>query len=55
MADVQFAASTMGYYTYAAQAQDAAGNLSESISRVAVHDISDTGRGLDSFTRKGRI
>ena len=40
VANVQFAPSTMGYYTYAAQAQDAAGNLSEWISRVALHDTS---------------
>ena len=36
--DVNFAVDGVGYYTYTARAQDMAGNLSEEISRVAVHD-----------------
>ena len=36
--DVDFAHEGMGYYSYTAQAQDMAGNLSPEISRVALHD-----------------
>ena len=36
--DVSFANDGMGYYTYMAQAQDMAGNLSEEITRTALHD-----------------
>ena len=36
--NVNFAQEGMGYYSYTAQAQDMAGNLSEEISRVALHD-----------------
>ena len=38
LADVQFTEDGTGYYTYTVQAQDMAGNLSEAMSRVAVHD-----------------
>ena len=36
--DVSFAHDGMGYYTYTAQAQDMAGNLSAEVTRTALHD-----------------
>ena len=38
LANVAFAPTSVGYYTYTAQAQDQAGNLSAAVSRVALHD-----------------
>ena len=46
---VHFAVDGTGYYTYTVQAQDMAGNLSEALSRVAVHDEDCTGGGPDLF------
>ena len=55
LVNVQFAEDGVGYYTYTGQAQDMAGNLSEPVSRVALHDTSVPvsalifARGKDAF------
>ena len=56
LVDVDFTADEVGYYTYTAQAQDMAGNLSEpAISRTAIHDETEPvsalifARGKDAF------
>ena len=55
LVNVDFTEDGVGYYTYTAQAQDMAGNLSEMISRTALHDVTEPvsalifARGKDAF------
>jgi hypothetical protein len=55
LVNVDFTEDGVGYYTYTAQAQDMAGNLSVAISRTALHDVTLPvsalifARGKDAF------
>ena len=55
LVNVAYDEDGVGYYAYTAQAQDKAGNLSEAMSRVALHDITAPvsalifARGKDAF------